>query len=189
MSTTTDEGVLAPHAKAQKSVSQAGAPAPPDDSSQRSLSDETVHAEDLSIGDAWESGFREISGEDVTNFAELTGDEDPLHTDPTRPSPFGKPVAHGLLGLSVLAGLGTNHPKAATLALVSVEEWKFIAPVFFGDQVKVRNEIVELEPHGRRAVRVRWLRKLINESGRVVQEGYFVTLIASRSRNAKNKPR
>ena len=139
----------------------------------------------MSVGDVWESEFREISAEDVSDFAALTGDEDPLHTDPTKPSPFGKPVAHGLLGLSVLAGLGTNHPLAATRAFVSIEQWNFSAPVFFGDRVKVRNEIVELEPHGRRAFRVRWLRKLINETGRVVQEGYFITLVATRTPNAK----
>ncbi|WP_160149668.1 MaoC family dehydratase [Roseiconus lacunae] len=147
-------------------------------------SNETLYAEDLSEGDRWETEFREISGSDVNQFAALTGDHTAIHADGTE-SPFGKPIAHGLLGLSVLAGLGTQSPNAATLALVSIDEWKFLAPVFFGDRVRARNEILTIEPHGRRAVKVFWLRSLLNESERVVQQGQFVTIVARKNRAAK----
>ncbi|MEO1527783.1 MAG: MaoC/PaaZ C-terminal domain-containing protein [Planctomycetota bacterium] len=149
---------------------------------------DVLYSEDLAVGASWTSEPREISSEDVATFASLTGDHDPLHSDNPAASPYGKPIVHGLLGLSVLAGLGTNYPKAATLTFVGIEDWQFLAPVFFGDSVKVRNEIVELEQHGRRAVKVRWLRQLINETGRVVQEGHFLTLVANRNRVAK-RPR
>ncbi|MCC9601656.1 monoamine oxidase [Stieleria sp. JC731] len=148
--------------------------------------DSPLYAEDLSEGDIWETEYREISGNDVCQFASLTGDHTPIH-DEKADSPFGKPIAHGLLGLSVLAGLGTNHPHAATLALVSIDDWKFLAPVFFGDRVQAKNEIVNIEPHGRRAVKVFWQRSLVNEAGRTVQQGQFVTLVARKSR--ANKPR
>lgn len=150
--------------------------------------DSTLYSEDLSVGDTWTTELREITDEDVHGFAGLTGDHTPLHGEEGSDSPYGKPIAHGLLGLSVLAGLGTNHPKASTLAFVGIEDWQFLAPVFFGDSVKARNEIVSIEQHGRRAVKVRWLRQLLNESERVVQEGHFVTLVGSKTRAAK-KPR
>ncbi|QDV43517.1 Bifunctional protein PaaZ [Stieleria neptunia] len=150
--------------------------------------DPTLYAEDLAVGDVWQTEMRQITDSDVQAFADLTGDHTPLHGDQGSGSPYGKPIAHGLLGLSVLAGLGTNHPKASTLAFVAVEDWRFVAPVFFGDRVQARNEIVEIEPHGRRAVKVRWLRQLLDETGRVTQEGYFVTLVGSKARGRK-KPR
>ena len=141
-----------------------------------------LYAEDLSVGEVWMSEWREITGDNVADFAELTGDHDPLHTDQGADSPFGEPVAHGLLGLSVLAGLSTNYPKVATLAFVSIADWQFDAPIFFGDRVQVHTEIETMEPYGRRASRVTWVRKLLNQDGRVVQQGRFVTLVASRAR-------
>ncbi len=158
----------------------------PQDASERSLNlitaTEPVFLEDMKIGDRWLSPCREITAENVADFAELTGDHDPLHSGDASTSPFGEPVAHGLLGLSVLAGLGSGHPKAATLALVSISDWQFEAPVFFGDQVHVVTEVENLEQHGRRAGRVTWIRQLVNQHGRVVQRGRFVTLVATRSR-------
>lgn len=138
--------------------------------------------EDLEVGDHWLSDEREITAEDVADFALLTGDHDPLHEESGMPSPFGEPVAHGLLGLSVLAGLSSSRPAVATLALVGISDWQFESPVFFGDIVRVRTEVCEVQPHGRRAGRVTWNRQLINQHGRVVQRGEFVTLVSARSR-------
>lgn len=143
---------------------------------------ELLYYEDLQVGDQWTSDWREVSGDDVADFAQLTGDHDPLHTDQGAASPFGKPVAHGLLGLSILAGLSTSAPRAATLAFVSVTDWKFASPIFFGDNVQVLTQVESIEPHGRRACRVVWLRKLLNQDGRVVQEGKFITLVSSKNR-------
>ena len=98
-----------------------------------------LYLEDVSVGDRWFSPTREVTAEDVADFAMLTGDNDPLHSEDGNESPFGKPVAHGLLGLSLLAGLSTEAPKVATLALVSISEWQFEAPIFFGDEIRVSN--------------------------------------------------
>jgi acyl dehydratase len=175
-------------ARPEVAARQAAVPVcePPDASSP--ATEPPLYAEDLSVGDTWTTKFRSVSDEDVHQFAELTGDHTPLHGAAGTPSPFGKPIAHGLLGLSLLAGLGTDSPNAYTLALVGIEDWKFLAPVYFGDRVQARNEIVAIEPHGRRAIKVRWLRQLLNEAGRVVQQGHFVTLVGSQSRAAA-KPR
>ena len=138
--------------------------------------------EDMQVGDRWSSPWREITAKDVSDFARLTGDHDPLHRDDGDDSPFGEPVAHGLLGLSVLAGLSTEHPRVATLALVGISDWRFEAPVFFGESVQVITEIELIEQHGRRAARITWLRKLVNQNGSVVQQGRFVSLVANRAR-------
>ncbi|MCG8649279.1 MAG: acyl dehydratase [Pirellulales bacterium] len=143
---------------------------------------ELLYLEDMKVGDRWFSRWREITANDVSEFAALTGDHDPLHSQEAGESPFGKPVAHGLLGLSVLAGLSSVQPNAATLALIGISDWQFEAPIYFGDRVQVLTEIEEMQPHGRRAGRVTWVRRLLNQDGRVVQHGRFVSLVASRNR-------
>ncbi len=143
---------------------------------------ELLYLEDINVGDRWLSEWRKITADDVSDFASLTGDHDPLHREDADESPFGEPVAHGLLGLSVLAGLSSEQPNAATLALVGISDWQFEAPIFFGDEVQVLTQIEEIQQHGRRAGRVTWIRQLLNQHGRVVQRGRFVSLVATRAR-------
>ncbi|TWU60362.1 Bifunctional protein PaaZ [Rubripirellula tenax] len=147
-----------------------------------STDNELLYLEDMKVGDRWMSEWREITADDVADFAALSGDHDPLHTPAADSSPFGEPVAHGLLGLSVLAGLSSQRPRAATLALVGISDWRFEAPIFFGDRVQVSTEIESIDQHGRRAGRVTWVRQLLNQEGRVIQRGRFVSLVATKAR-------
>jgi acyl dehydratase len=136
--------------------------------------------EELKIGQRWLSESRVILFEDVYEFAELTGDRDRLHVDPdfAARGPFGKPVAHGMLGMSILAGLSSTAPFVKTAALVDIRSWSFLRPLFPGDTVHVVTEIADLKPHGRRHGEVHWYRQLINQAGEKVQEGVLVTLVS-----------
>jgi len=154
---------------------------------------ELLYLEDLQRGQRWVSPSRRITAEDVANFAGLTGDHTPLHgnllsdglTEGGEASPFGRPVVHGLLGLSIMAGLSSECPRVCTLALVSMGAWEFRKPIYFGDAVRAEVEIVLIEPHGRRAGRVFWRRQLCGEDGQVYQEGEMETLVARRVRAAR----
>ena len=142
--------------------------------------DTALYFDELEIGQSWESRARTITETDVMNFAGLTGDFDPLHVDfeSAKQSPFGKPIAHGLLGLSLVAGLGSNFPRVHTDAFVAVQDWQFLKPIFFGDTVHVWNEVIDKRAHGRRRGLVRWKRQLVNQRNEVVQEGIFETLVS-----------
>lgn len=144
--------------------------------------------EDLHVGDRWESPRRTVTESDIVNFACLTGDFDPLHVDHefARQSPFRKPIAHGLLGLSWVAGLASHYPQVETAAFVSIKSWEFLKPIFVGDTLQVVNEIVELRPNGRRRGFVLWKRTLVNQSAAIVQQGTFETLVTSNQ--ATNAP-
>ena len=144
--------------------------------------------EDLSIGQTWLSDARTIQQRDIFGFANLTGDHTPIHVDPefAANTPFRQIIAHGLLGLSILAGLSSEHPKVRTTALVDVKAWKFVKPIMVGDQVKVETEVIDLMPHGRRHGEVHWNRKLINQHGEVVQHGILITLVEARHATKKN---
>lgn len=137
--------------------------------------------EDLQIGDDWYSESRKIASQDVVEFADLTGDHDPLHSQEAD-SPFGGQVAHGLLGLSIMAGLSSMDPSVRTLALVKISDWDFQHPIYPGDTVTAITEVAALEPYGRRAGRVTWHRRLVNQNGVTVQSGTLVTLVAARNR-------
>ena len=138
--------------------------------------------EDLQLGDRWTSQERIVLDEDIQQFAALTGDQDPLHIDPVFAAngPFGRPIAHGLLGISFLAGLSSQAPSVQTSAFVSIRSWSFTKPVYSGDRVHVVTEVLDLKPHGRRHGEVHWYRQLINQDGQKVQEGILVTLVSRR---------
>ena len=144
---------------------------------------DVMYLEDLEEGTSWKSLSRTITETDIVTFAGMTGDFDPLHVDHDYASktPYGKPIAHGLLGLSFMAGLSSNCPRVRTLALVRVEEWNFQRPVYVGDTVHVVTEIESIQPKGRRSGEVVWKRKLINQRGECVQSGKLVTLVSSQA--------
>ncbi|MEL6895682.1 MAG: MaoC/PaaZ C-terminal domain-containing protein [Planctomycetota bacterium] len=145
---------------------------------------EPLYFEDLAVGSQWTSQPRIITPQDVATFAELTGDHDPLHAnldDADDDNRFGRPIAHGLLGLSLMAGLSSRAPLVKTQALVMVQDWQFRHPIYFGDAVHAVTEVRNLRPYGKRAGRVTWFRKLVNQDGRVVQRGEIITLVSVRT--------
>jgi 3-hydroxybutyryl-CoA dehydratase len=140
--------------------------------------------DELAVGDEWESPGRTVTEADVVGFAGLSGDFNPLHMDheTARHGPFGKPVAHGLLGLAIASGLSSHSPRVATMAFLSILEWKFLHPIAFGDTIRVITRVVALEPRsrGRRGV-VTWHRRLVDVRGRTLQEGLTQTLVRGRT--------
>lgn len=148
--------------------------------------------QDLNPDDEWESPARTITEADVSGFAGLSGDYNALHCDheSARRGPFGRPVAHGLLGLSISSGLASQAPRVLTLAFLEILEWTFRRPIFFGDTVRVISRVVSLEPgaNGRRGV-VTWHRRLINQEEAIVQEGRTRTLVGNRPPGPIAEPR
>ena len=138
--------------------------------------------EEINLGDSWRSRSRTITESDVIQFACMTGDFDPLHVDHefAKTTPFRQPIAHGLLGLSWVAGLGSQSPSVHTLAFVSVDDWRFLKPAYIGDTVHVVTECVEKGGSGRRSGQISWKRQLVNQDGDIVQSGFFRTLVACR---------
>ena len=142
--------------------------------------------EDIEVGQVWTSPSRAITEADVSNFAWLTGDFNRLHMDEEFASrtPFRRPIAHGLLGLSFVAGLGSESPLVDTSAFLGINDWKFLQPIYFGDTVYVKTEAIAKQPRGRRHGLVTWKRQLINQDNDVVQEGSFQTLVSLARRAA-----
>lgn len=99
------------------------------------------------------SSWIDVPQSRIDAFAECTGDRQWIHVDVERArceSPFGAPVAHGFLTLSLLpiavyelfAGLGAR--KSINYGLDRV---RFISPVRAGSRVRVNTILLEVE-HG-----------------------------------------
>jgi acyl dehydratase len=92
----------------------------------------------LKVGDAAEIR-KTIADEDVRAFAELTGDHNPVHLDEeyAARTRFGRRIAHGMLGASLISAVLANElPGRGTVYLS--QTLKFTAPVFLGDTVTAR---------------------------------------------------
>lgn len=141
--------------------------------------------EEFKAGDVMESPARTITESDVMAFAGLSGDYNPIHTDAefAATTPFGQRIAHGLLGLSILSGLGSRSGAldGTALAFLGIEEWKFSKPILFGDTVRVRATVLEARNASRPGTGVLKRRmELLNQRGEVAQSGVFVTLVRAR---------
>jgi 3-hydroxybutyryl-CoA dehydratase len=93
-----------------------------------------------------------ITAEMIASFAEVTGDHNPLHTDPDYAAPrFGGIIAHGVLLVGFFSALlATQLPGPGAVARsLNV---RFKAPARPGDEVRIEVKIVELVPRIRKAV-------------------------------------
>lgn len=138
--------------------------------------------EDLEVGAEYQSAGRTITESDLTTFAGFSGDFNPIHMDHefARATPYRRPIAHGFGVFSIASGLGTNAPRTRTVALLRVADWAFTAPVFVGDTIHLLSRVhaKAIKGRGRRG-EVTWHRRILNQEGRVVQEGFMVTLVES----------
>jgi len=150
---------------------------------------EPLHYDEIAVGQCWVSRGRTITETDVVNFATLTGDFDPLHMDAEFASgtPFRQRIAHGLLGLTLAAGLASQCPPIRTDAFVQVDQWQFHKPIFFGDTIRVETTITNMQQTGRRRGTVIWHRALKNQRDETVQEGQFETIVAMSVAGIKNQ--
>ncbi len=139
--------------------------------------------DDVQVGQEWESLGRTVTESDIVNFAGLSGDFNPIHMDHefAKKTVFRKPIAHGLLVLSMGSGLGLMFPPMRTVAFLGIKDWKFLDPVYIGDTIRARAKVLEKEERsrGRRGV-ITWQRQNVNQHNKVVQEGVSVTLVDGR---------
>ncbi|MCS6907729.1 MAG: MaoC/PaaZ C-terminal domain-containing protein [Anaerolineales bacterium] len=142
--------------------------------------------EEFELGQSFVSVGRTITEHDILAFAGLSGDYNQIHTDVefAKTTPFGQRIAHGLLGLSVASGLAmrTGILEGTVLAFREIEEWKFTKPIFIGDTIRVRLEVVDLKPLPRLGGGMVTIRvEVLNQHSEAVMRGRWSVLVASKS--------
>jgi 3-hydroxybutyryl-CoA dehydratase len=125
--------------------------------------------EALETGQEFTSRGRTVTEADVVAFASLTGDWHPQHADAewAAASPFGERIAHGMLVISLAAGLVPFDP-GRVVALRRVADATFKRPVRFGDTVHVEGRIKELSPGSEEAGVVTFAWNVVNQDGDTV---------------------
>jgi len=93
--------------------------------------------------------WREITQEQVNTFAEATGDHQWIHVDPERAKsgPFGGPIAHGFLTLSLAVTFWTELLEVddvATKVNYGLDKVRFVSPVPVGARVRMNAVVAEV---------------------------------------------
>ncbi len=114
---------------------------------------ETVKAEDLPtlVGRELEpSPWLEITQERVNQFAEATNDFQFIHVDPEKAArtPFGGPIAHGFLSLSLLSYLNSQNavlPENLVMAInYGSDKVRYLMPVRVGKRIRSRRRVLDV---------------------------------------------
>lgn len=107
------------------------------------------------------SDWTTITQAQIDLFAQATHDHQWIHTDPVRAAagPFGAPIAHGFLTLSLLplffessmdvveSSMGVNY---------GLNKVRFVAPVPVGSRLRARMTLVESLPVERGGLQMTW---------------------------------
>lgn len=144
-----------------------------------------MYFEEYEVGQTIITEGRTITDADIVNFAGISGDFNPLHTDESyaSKSPFGKRVAHGALVLSIATGLAyrMRFLEGTVLAFRSIDEWKFSAPVYIGDTIRCEVKVTEVKEAKRLGGgMVTFDVKVLNQEDKMVQRGMWSILVASK---------
>ncbi|MBD8606728.1 MaoC family dehydratase N-terminal domain-containing protein [Aeromicrobium sp. CFBP 8757] len=143
--------------------------------------------EDFAVGQVLTTQARTVTEADVVAFAASTWDTNEVHTDAVAAADgrFGERIAHGLLGMSYAMGLVSRLGvfEGSSVALLGVEDWRFVAPVRIGDTITCRLEIVGVRrtSAGDTGV-VDRLFTLVDQRGGIVQQGRIPLMVRARDR-------
>lgn len=146
---------------------------------------EDLYYEDVVVGAEIETAAHTVSMQDVLTFADVTRDHHPLHTDEDycRKTQFGKPIAHGLYGLSLIEGLKSELKLYENTSVASLgwDKIRFKGPIFPGDTVHVKMRFIEKRESKKpdRGVVVEAI-QLVNQRDEVVTEAEHATLLIRR---------
>jgi acyl dehydratase len=96
------------------------------------------------------SEWLEITQERVNQFANATNDFQFIHVDPEKAAltPFGGPIAHGFLSLSLLSYLNAQtaiFPENLVMGInYGSDKVRYLAPVRVGKRVRSRQKVLEV---------------------------------------------
>ena len=122
---------------------------------------------ELRIGDTADTS-QTITEKVIRDFAEATGDFNPLHLDQAyaERTIFKGRIAHGALSIGILSKVCTSFLGPGAIALS--QELRFLAPARLGDTITARVEVIEVIP-GKNRVKLRTT--CMNQKGEIVVDG------------------
>ena len=146
------------------------------------------HFEDLKVGDTLITAKHTVTEADITNFANVSGDNFYAHMDATslEGTIFEQRVAHGYFILSKAAGLFVDAKKGPVLLNYGIDEARFTKPVYPGATIGVRLTVKEKVDQEKRSEEdiakgiVKWLVDVYDETGETVAIATILTMVRKR---------
>ncbi|MBT2554154.1 MaoC/PaaZ C-terminal domain-containing protein [Arthrobacter sp. ISL-5] len=137
-----------------------------------------MYFDDFQVGQNWITPKRTITNAEVTLFAGISGDFNPLHIDEeyAKTTQFGGRIFHGPGVFAIATGLeSTLGLKAETAIAFLGMTWNMRAPVLIGDTIHVEQTVAELRPSRSKHDRgiIVFDVKVLNQRGQVCQEGQW----------------
>lgn len=129
--------------------------------------------EELSVGQSTQLS-RTVAEHDLTAFAEVTGDTNPVHLDAAyaATTPFKERIAHGMLSAGYISAvLGTALPGPGSVYIGQTLNFK--RPVKIGDKVVTTVTVTALDEAKARAT----LATVCTVNGKTVVEGEAVIMV------------
>ena len=132
--------------------------------------------DELTVGQAVETS-RVVGAADIEAFAEVSGDNNPVHLDEAyaRTTTFGERIAHGMLSAAYISAiLGTKLPGPGAIYLS--QSLRFRRPVRIGDLVVARATVTALDDTKGRVT----LETVCEVGGKTVMDGEAVVIAPRR---------
>lgn len=145
----------------------------------------SYYFEDFEVGQVFESTARTVTETDLTMFSMLSGDWNPIHADAefAAQSRYGQRVVHGTLGIAMATGMMHQLGifERTVVAMMSLGNWRFVAPMLVGQTLHLRLGILEKEAGtSRRVGRINRSLQLLDQHGALVQDGVSDVLVLKR---------
>ncbi|MBL7717970.1 MAG: phenylacetic acid degradation bifunctional protein PaaZ [Flavipsychrobacter sp.] len=149
------------------------------------------HFEDLKVGDTVTTAKHTVTETDITNFANVSGDNFYAHMDATslEGTIFERRVAHGYFVLSKAAGLFVDAKKGPVLLNYGIDEARFTKPVYPGMTIGVKLTVKEKMDQEKRTEDdiakgiVKWLVDVYDETGETVAIATILTMVKKRNQD------
>ncbi|SNS01354.1 phenylacetic acid degradation bifunctional protein PaaZ [Hymenobacter mucosus] len=141
--------------------------------------------EELEIGQTYTTHRHTVTEADITNFAQVSGDNFYAHVDATslEGTLFTGRVAHGYYILSKAAGMFVDPRKGPVLLNYGLDECRFTKPVYPGMTIGVKLTVKEKIGQEKRDAEdvakgiVRWLVDVSDETGETVAVATILTMV------------
>lgn len=107
----------------------------------------SLYYEDFDKGMVFETPLRTITDADILLFAGVSGDFTHIHLnkETSKESLYRERIAHGMLTLSMASGgwFQIGILKESIIALYGLDRVRFIAPVYVGDTLFLKSEVID----------------------------------------------
>jgi len=147
--------------------------------------DRGMHLEDFEEGQHWITPARTITDADVTNFAGISGDYNPLHTDEefAKKTQFGGRIFHGPGVFAIATGLESRLGiKEGTAIAFLGMTWNLKAAVKIGDTIHVEQTVAAVRSSSSKPDRgvVTFDVSVLNQRNEVCQDGQWLVMFKTR---------